>query len=631
MPESQNESTSHRVHPEPVRGRDELRRVLADAQSLSDDITQEIDSPNMSPERMTLLQFAATRLSKSVLRPLSDALARMDPVDDASRASHLIPSSGSEGVGADLEGRLWQLARAVTTLRLRPDAPCEVQEATAALHDLATGWAPADGPDTALTRITELRAIQGKLPCRIQAAPNGPYLTTNVDNLTDWLGRQIQPLPQMALCRCGASALKPFCDGAHADIGFRDDKDPARVPDRRDRYIGQQVEILDNRGICQHSGFCTDRLASVFRQGQEPFVASSGGRMDEIMRAVRDCPSGALSFAIDGREAREQVDYHGTREGAIEVTKDGPYRVTGGIPLCDGAGADVSQNDGASLEHYALCRCGHSLNKPFCSGTHWYVDFHDPVPEPDHEPTVFEWAGGLPALTRMTRIFYEKYVPQEPLLAPLFANMAADHPQRVAKWLGEVFGGPTSYSEDYGGYTRMISQHLGKGITEEQRSRWVALLVQSAHDAGLPNDAEFRSIFSSYVEWGSRLAVENSQPDSRPPEHMPMPHWDWNTASGSPRSRVSTLAPHHDEPAQPVTLPSANEAVQFEQHIKPLFRDHDRGSMEAAFDLWSYVDVRQHAAAIHERVANGSMPCDGAWPQAWVEVFQRWMDTGMEE
>jgi len=375
---------------------------------------------------------------------------------------------------------LWQLAKDATTLRLRPDLPCEIQEATAGLHDLAIRWAPSEGPDNASTRTAELRAILADLPCTIQAAPNGPYVVTNVDLFTDWLGQRIQPLPQMALCRCGASAIKPFCDGAHADIGFRDDKDPARVPDRRDRYVGQQVEILDNRGICQHSGFCTDRLASVFRQGQEPFVAPSGGRMDEIIRAVRDCPSGALSFAIDGREAREQVDYHGTRDAAIEVTKDGPYRITGGIALKDGDGEDVPRNDGASLEHYALCRCGHSLNKPFCSGTHWYVDFHDPIPDPTREPTVFEWAGGLPALTRMTRIFYEKYVPQEPLLAPLFANMAADHPQRVAKWLGEIFGGPKCYSEEYGGYTRMISQHLGKGITEEKRARWAALLVQSA-------------------------------------------------------------------------------------------------------------------------------------------------------
>ena len=133
------------------------------------------------------------------------------------------------------------------------------------------------------------------------------------------------------------------------------------------------------------------------------------------------------------------------------------------------------------------------------------------MPDPEREPTMFEWAGGLPALTRMTRLFYEKHVPEDPLLAPLFANMSADHPERVAKWLGEVFGGPHAYSEEYGGYPRMLSQHIGKGLTEEKRARWVTLLIRSSREAGLPNDAEFRSAFQAYIEWGSRLAVENSQ------------------------------------------------------------------------------------------------------------------------
>ncbi len=139
---------------------------------------------------------------------------------------------------------------------------------------------------------------------------------------------------------------------------------------------------------------CTDRLATVFRTDAEPFVAPSGGRLDEIIRAVRDCPSGALSYAIDGTEAREQVDRAGTREPAIEVSKDGPYRITGQIDLVGPAGSREGRSQGASLEHYALCRCGHSQNKPFCSGMHWYVQFRDPVPAPGHEPTLFEWAGG---------------------------------------------------------------------------------------------------------------------------------------------------------------------------------------------------------------------------------------------
>ena len=446
--------------------------------------------------------------------------------------------------------------------------------------------------------------------------------------LTDWLGDLLCAPPQIALCRCGQSASKPFCDGSHADSGFTDAKDPDRVPDRRDTYVGQQLTILDNRGICQHSGYCSDRLATAFRVGEEPFVAPSGGRMDELIRAVRDCPSGALSYALDGVEAREDVDYHGTREPAIEVSKDGPYRITGAIALVGADAGDEPRNAGASLEHYALCRCGHSQNKPFCSGMHWYVDFKDPVPGPDHEPTIFEWAGGLPALTRMTRLFYEKYVPQDPLLAPLFANMSADHPERVAKWLAEVFCGPRDYSEQYGGYTRMISQHLGKGLTEEKRARWVQLILRSAQEAGLPADPEFRSAFSSYIEWGSRLALENSQPGAKPPENMPMPHWDWMTSAGPPGSRISALGPDA-EADRAVALPHHDEPVGFEQHVQTMFRHRDRQSMKFAFDLWSYDDVKANAHAILERLANGSMPCDGAWPQEQVDAFSRWVNSGM--
>ena len=555
----------------------------------------------------------AARLARSVIRPLAEAVGEAAPAAAAGPA-------GEAAGGEDAAEQLWRLARDATELRAAHGLPAQLQEATAALQDLATREAPE--------RIAELRELMAPAPVQIQSQHNGPYLVANVQRLTDWLGDLLCAPPQIALCRCGQSASKPFCDGSHADSGFTDAKDPDRVPDRRDTYVGQQVTILDNRGICQHSGYCSDRLATAFRVGEEPFVAPSGGRMDELIRAVRDCPSGALSYALDGVEAREDVDYHGTREPAIEVSKDGPYRITGAIALVGADAGDEPRNAGASLEHYALCRCGHSQNKPFCSGMHWYVDFKDPVPGPDHEPTIFEWAGGLPALTRMTRLFYEKYVPQDPLLAPLFANMSADHPERVAKWLAEVFCGPRDYSEQYGGYTRMISQHLGKGLTEEKRARWVQLILRSAQEAGLPADPEFRSAFSSYIEWGSRLALENSQPGAKPPENMPMPHWDWMTSAGPPGSRISALGPDA-EADRAVALPHDDEPVGFEQHVQTMFRHRDRQSMKFAFDLWSYDDVKANAHAILERLANGSMPCDGAWPQEQVDAFSRWVNSGM--
>ena len=567
-----------------------------------------------------VLQRGSDDRSRRVCARLRDSVTR--PLRQATQARTDAAGRPPED---ELAGQLWELARAATALRVqRPDVP-ELAEATAALQDLAITMAD---PRSAQDRLAELAAMQASLDPGIQAAPDGPYLVTNAPHMLDWLGQALPVRPQMALCRCGGSTMKPLCDGTHASIRFTGAKDPGRVPDRRDTHAGQQVTILDNRGTCQHSGYCTDRLATVFRQGQEPFVAASGGRMDEIIRAVRDCPSGALSYAVDGEEARDEVDYHGKRHQAIEVTRDGPYRVTGAIPLTDGRGSDEHRNEGASREHYALCRCGHSQNKPFCSGMHWYAGFRDPVPEPDQEPSIFEWAGGLPALTRMTRLFYEKHVPADPLLAPLFAGMSPDHPQRVAKWLAEVFCGPKLYSTEYGGYPRMVSQHLGKCLTEDQRARWVALLLSSAREAGLPNDAEFRSAFEAYIEWGSRLAVENSQADAKPPGHMPMPHWDWRTAAGPPGSRVSALAPAGREEAQPVVLPAADEIVRFEQHVKPMFRPQDRQSMRFAFDLWSYDDVSAHADAILSRLRAGTMPCDGPWPSPQTDVLQRWTDTG---
>ncbi len=614
----------------------ELAALLRRARELEAAFTVGTDAGGNGSDGQRSLGAAAPRLKRSVIRPLEAAVARtpgkgnardVGPGDGGHDQPKPACEAGREAVAPATGESVWRLACEATRLRLSPGLPTEVQEATAALQDLALKLATEDGEDVAVARLAELTTIQAALPCAIQSQPGGPYLVTNVENLTNWLGERLATRPQMAFCRCGESAIKPFCDGTHAEIGFSSEKDCKRVPDRRDTYVGQQLTILDNRGICQHSGSCTDRLATVFHLGEEPFVTPSGGRMDEIIRAVRDCPSGALSYAIDGVEAREEVDYHGKRERSIEVSKDGPYRITGGIQLIDGPGNAESRNGGAAGEHFALCRCGRSQNKPFCSGMHWYVEFKDP-PSKD-EPTVFEWAGGLPALTRMTRLFYEKYVPQDPLLAPLFSNMSADHPQRVAKWLAEVFCGPKDYSEQYGGYPRMISQHIGKGLTEERRARWVQLLLRSAQDAGLPADPEWRSAFGAYIEWGSRLALENSQPGAKPPEHMPMPHWDWHTAAGPPGSRISALEPASEEEEIPVVLPAADEPVRFEKHIKPLFRQRDRQSMTFAFDLWAFDDVKQNAHAILERLRNGTMPCDGAWPPEKVDAFESWVTTGM--
>lgn len=74
---------------------------------------------------------------------------------------------------------------------------------------------------------------------------------------------------------------------------------------------------------------------------------------------------------------------------------------------------------------------------------------------------------------------------------------------------------------------------------------------------------------------------------------------------------------------------TTGETPGFDQDIKKLFRASDRDAMRGAFDLWSWDDVSKHAAPILERLEDGTMPCDGAWPSAQVALFKRWVDTGM--
>ena len=76
-------------------------------------------------------------------------------------------------------------------------------------------------------------------------------------------------------------------------------------------------------------------------------------------------------------------------------------------------------------------------------------------------------------------------------------------------------------------------------------------------------------------------------------------------------------------------MSASGEPISFEQDIKPLFRERDRESMKQAFDLWSRDDVARSSDAILGRLRDGTMPCDGAWPQEQVAAFQRWVDAGM--
>lgn len=146
-------------------------------------------------------------------------------------------------------------------------------------------------------------------------------------------------------------------------------------------------------------------------------------------------------------------------------------------------------------------------------------------------PSLYEWLGGMPALEKLTATFYGR-VPDDPVLAPIFAHMSPDHPRHVAQFLAEVFGGPAMYSGENGGHANMIRHHLGRSLSQAQRRRWVELLLTCADEIGLPDDPEFRSAFVGYLEWGTRLAVINSQPGATVVEEAPMPKWGWGEVGG---------------------------------------------------------------------------------------------------
>jgi hemoglobin len=147
-------------------------------------------------------------------------------------------------------------------------------------------------------------------------------------------------------------------------------------------------------------------------------------------------------------------------------------------------------------------------------------------------PTLYEWIGGRPALVRLTERFYER-VRTDPTFAPVFAHMDAGHPQHVAAFLGEVLGGPADYSTSRGGHAHMVQRHINRHLTQEQRRAWVALLLDTADELKLPDDPEFRSALVGYLEWGSRLAVINSQSDGGSVDsYSPMPKWGWGEVKG---------------------------------------------------------------------------------------------------
>lgn len=170
-----------------------------------------------------------------------------------------------------------------------------------------------------------------------------------------------------ALCRCGESAKKPFCDGKHAAAGFEgaDSCDDSTYADRANELGGTSITVSDDRSICVHAGFCGNRVTNIWKQ--------VGDTDDSIVRLavineVEKCPSGAITYRFDGDEDDTEPEYP-TQVGIVD---DGPIWVTGSVPVTTSAGVQLEARN-----RVTLCRCGASENKPLCDGSHKAAGFTD--------------------------------------------------------------------------------------------------------------------------------------------------------------------------------------------------------------------------------------------------------------
>jgi CDGSH-type Zn-finger protein len=215
----------------------------------------------------------------------------------------------------------------------------------------------------------------------ITITPNGPYLVNGgVPLIERYPAESVHGEPlawdpvgavKYALCRCGQSSHKPYCDGTHAKVGFDGavTADPGPSADRRERYVGEGVVMTDEPALCAHAGFCGTRFTNVWQMIERTADPEVRARLRQM---VANCPSGRLQVTLTGQTQPDEPTYI----PSIATIPDGPLWVRGGIT--------VQTMDGATYEvrnRVTLCRCGQSSNKPFCDGTHDNVGFKAPRAE----------------------------------------------------------------------------------------------------------------------------------------------------------------------------------------------------------------------------------------------------------
>ena len=171
-------------------------------------------------------------------------------------------------------------------------------------------------------------------------------------------GEDIKVEKDVFLCRCGGSQTKPICDWSHTASGYSD-KNTCKN-DKLQNYEAPGVTVHFNRSICSGAAECVRGLPSVFKSASEDWIHPAEAAVDEVIATVRKCPSGALTYTVDGKTEVNQEN-----EVSIRIVKNGPYEFKGPVEF------DVPKwSINASKTNFALCRCGKSGNIPFCDYEH---------------------------------------------------------------------------------------------------------------------------------------------------------------------------------------------------------------------------------------------------------------------
>ncbi|MHB8252814.1 MAG: CDGSH iron-sulfur domain-containing protein [Acidiferrobacter sp.] len=221
---------------------------------------------------------------------------------------------------------------------------------------------------------------------KIQIVKDGPYIvsggvpliqeiigTNEQGESVKWKqGQKYPPQEQYALCRCGRSANKPFCDGAHIKGRFDGTETASRqlYSEQAEVMRGPTMSLMDVERLCAFARFCDPhgRIWNLVRETDKPSASQ------HFVTQACDCPSGRL-VAVDNETGTPIEPKYAPSIALIEDPAkgcSGPLWVRGGVPLIGADGFDYEVRN-----RMTLCRCGASENKPFCNGAHASIGFND--------------------------------------------------------------------------------------------------------------------------------------------------------------------------------------------------------------------------------------------------------------